>query len=155
MAGCVTSQLYPPRSIDRQVGAGGGSSARAQQMTRAQGRRLRQIDGRCRWGVGLHPGNPIVTSGGGRVQLARTDHLTIRGSQREVRAAVAGGQLLIARIVWRIGLHGRDACFRILLGGVAFAGQDNLTIPGGLEIEHVLSTAALEMKNSGHLVFFS
>lgn len=29
----------------------------------------------------------------------------------------------------------------------------NLAIPGGLEIEHVLGTAALEMKNSGHLVF--
>ena len=105
--------------------------------------------------MGLHPGNPVIARGGGRVQLAGPDHLTIRGGQGEVGAAVTGSQLLIAPIVWRIGLHGRDACFCVLLGGVAFTGQDNLAIACGLEIEHVLSTAALEMKNSGHLIFLS
>lgn len=124
-------------------------------MSRAQECLLRQIGGRCRWGIGLHPGDPVIARGGRRVRLADPDYLTIRGSQREVWAAVAGSQLLIARIVWRIGLHGRDTCFCVLLGCVAFTGQDNLAIPGGLEIEHVLSTAALEMKNSGHLVFLS
>ena len=124
-------------------------------MSRAQECLLRQIGGRCRWGIGLHPGDPVIARGGGRVQLAGPDHLTIRGGQGEVGAAVTGSQLLIARIVWRIGLHGRDACFCVLLGGVAFTGQDNLAIACGLEIEHVLSTAALEMKNSGHLVFLS
>lgn len=103
--------------------------------------------------MGLHPGDPVVARGGGRVRLADPDHLTVRGGQGEVGAAVTGSQLLIARIVWRIGLHGRDACFCVLLGGVAFTGQDNLAIPGGLEIEQVLCTATLEMKNSGHLVF--
>ena len=105
--------------------------------------------------MGLHPCDPVVTRRGRRVQLASPDHLTIRGSQREVGAAVAGSELLIARIVWRVGLYRRDACFCVLLGGVAFTGQDNLAIPGGLEIEHVLRTATLEVKNSGHLVFLS
>lgn len=122
-------------------------------MSRAQACFLGQIDGRCRWGVSLYPGDPVVARGGGRVRLADTDHLTVCGSQREVWTAVTGSQLLIARIVRRIGLHGRDARFCVLLGGIAFTGQDNLAISRGLEIEHVLGTAALEMKNSGHLVF--
>ena len=105
--------------------------------------------------MGFYPCDPIVTRRGRRVQLAGPDHLTIRGGQGEVGAAVASSELLIARIVWRIGLHGRDACFCVLLGGVAFTGQDNLAIPSGLEIEHVLRTATLEVKNSGHLVFLS
>ena len=124
-------------------------------MSRAQECLLRQIGGRCRWGIGLHPGDPVIARGGRRVRLADPDYLTIRGSQREVWAAVTGSELLIARIVWRVGLYRRDACFCVLLGGVAFTGQDNLAIPRGLEIEHVLGTAALEMKNSGHLVFLS
>ena len=103
--------------------------------------------------MGLHPGDPVIARGGGRVRLADPDHLTVRGGQGEVGAAVTGSELLIARIVWRIGLHGRDTCYCVLLGCVAFTDQDNLAIPGGLEIEHVLSTAAFEMKNSRHLLF--
>lgn len=105
--------------------------------------------------MGLHPGDPVIARRGGRVRLTAPDYLTVRGGQGEVGAAITGSELLIARIVWRIGLHGRDACFCVLLRGVAFTGQNNLAIPGGLEIEHVLSTATLEMKNSGHLVFLS
>lgn len=124
-------------------------------MGRAQECYLRQIDGRCRWGIRLHPGDPIVARRGGRVKLASPDHLTVRGRQREVRTAIGGSQLLIAPIVWSIGFYRRDASFCVLLGCVALTGQDNLAIPGGFEIEHVLSTAALEVKISGHLIFLS
>lgn len=65
-------------------------------MSRAQACFLGQIDGRCRWGVSLYPGDPVVARGGGRVRLADTDHLTVCGSQREVWTAVTGSQLLIA-----------------------------------------------------------